>query len=227
VPSVKTTRNAGNSTAKKNAKAAVPKTAKKVTLDDVWATIDEIGKAHKELEKAHRETEKAIKETQAAHRETERAIERMSARVDRVSENVGGLNRSIGELVEILVAAHLWEKFPEYDLQRAYRRLPLYDEKNIAKAEVDILLVNTEWAMAVEVKRQADVEDVKEHIERMGRILKYPPAELKLRPGIKLLGALAGGIIASEARAAAHKAGFFVLELAGGVGYPCARTGGI
>jgi hypothetical protein len=49
----------------------------------------------------------------------------------------------------------------------------------------------------------------------MGRILKYPPAELKLRPDVKLLGALAGGIVTPEARAAAHNAGFFVLELAG------------
>jgi hypothetical protein len=67
--------------------------------------------------------------------------------------------------------------------------------------------------MVVEVKRQADAEDVKEHIERMERILKYPPAELKIRPNIKLLGALAGGIVTPEAREEAHKAGFFVLEL--------------
>jgi hypothetical protein len=34
------------------------------------------------------------------------------------------------------------------------------DEKNITKAEVDILLVNTEWAMAVEVKNEVDPRDV-------------------------------------------------------------------
>ncbi|MDR0540157.1 MAG: hypothetical protein LBG74_06620 [Spirochaetaceae bacterium] len=202
-------------TAKKPAKAAAPKPAKKVTLEDIWAIIAEIGIAQKETQRAHQETEQAIKATRKAHEETEKTLKEMGARVDRVTKNVGGLNQSIGELIEILVAAHLWEKFPEYDLQRAYRRLPVYDEKNIIKAEMDILLVNTEWAMAVEVKRQADAEDVKEHIERMERILKYPPAELKLRPGIKLLGALAGGIVTSEARTAAHNAGFFVLELAG------------
>jgi predicted AAA+ superfamily ATPase len=106
-----------------------------------------------------------------------------------------------GELIEILIAANLWEKFPEYDLQRAYRRLPVYDEKNIIKAEVDILLVNTEWAMAVDVKRQANAEDVKEHLERMERILKYLPGLLPA--DVKLLGALAGGIVTGEARAAA------------------------
>ncbi|MDR0550479.1 MAG: hypothetical protein LBG72_00505 [Spirochaetaceae bacterium] len=226
MPTAKTARKASGTTTKKTekkpAKAAAPKPAKKVTLEDVWAIIAEIGIAHKELEKAHRETEQAINETRKIHKETEKTMHELSLSqketqivIKRLTKNVGGLNQSIGELIEILIAAHLWEKFPEYDLQRAYRRLPVYDEKNKEKAEVDILLVNTEWAMAVEVKRQADAEDVKEHIERMKRILKYPPAELKLRPEIKLLGALAGGIVTSEARTAAHNAGFFVLELAG------------
>jgi chromosome segregation ATPase len=226
MPAIKTTRKAGavrkngGSTAKKS--AAVSKTAKKVTIDDVWAIIAEIGEAH-------RETEKAIKETQAAQRETKKNIERMSERVDRttanvdkmservdrVTKNVGGLNQSIGELIEILVVARLWEKFPEYGLQRAYRRLPLFDEKNVARAEVDILLVNTEWAMAVEVKRNAELDDVKRNVERMKRILRYPPEQLQLRPNIKLLGAIAGGVVTPECRAAAHEAGFFVLELAG------------
>jgi chromosome segregation ATPase len=212
MPVVKTTRKAGSTTAKKNAKPAQKK-AKKVTLDDVWATMRELQELHKETQAAHRETEKAIKETQAAHRETEKTLNEVQRELGKMGENVGGLNRSMGDLVEILIAAHLWEKFPEYDLQRAYRRIPIYDEKNIAKAEVDILLVNTGWAMAVEVKRQADAEDVKEHIERMERILKYPPGLLPA--GVKLLGALAGGIVTPEGREAAHRAGFFVLELTG------------
>ncbi|MDR1637274.1 MAG: hypothetical protein LBR93_08035 [Treponema sp.] len=73
----------------KTAKEPALKKAKKVTLDDVWATINEIGKAHKEteaairetqaaLKKAHAESEAAIKETRAAlkeaHAETEAAI---------------------------------------------------------------------------------------------------------------------------------------------------------
>jgi hypothetical protein len=51
-------------------KKTARKRAKKVTLDDVWATINEIGKAHKE-------TEAALKETQKAHTETEAAIQEM------------------------------------------------------------------------------------------------------------------------------------------------------
>ncbi|MDR0526276.1 MAG: hypothetical protein LBG79_00445, partial [Spirochaetaceae bacterium] len=161
----------------------------KSTHKELEQAIKETQKAHRETEqaiketqKAHRETEQAIKETQKAHEETEKTMNELSISqketqivMKRLAKNVGGLNQSIGELVEILVAANLWEKFPEYDKQRSYRRLPVYDEKNIIKAEVDILLVNTEWAMAVEVKRQAKAEDVNEHLERMERILKYPP----------------------------------------------------
>jgi predicted AAA+ superfamily ATPase len=208
MPAAKTTRKAGSATTKKASKTAA-KTAKKVTIDDVWAGFAR-------LEKLHKETEKAIKETQEAHRETEKTIDRLGVKVDRLADNVGGLNRSVGELIEILIAAHLWEKFPEYDLKRVFRRIRLYDENtNEEKAEVDLLLVNSEWAMAVEVKAELDPKDVERHIERMKRILKYPPAELKIRPGIKLLGACAGGIVTPEGRAAAHDAGFFVLELTG------------
>ncbi|MDR0550774.1 MAG: hypothetical protein LBG72_02015, partial [Spirochaetaceae bacterium] len=81
--------------------------------------------------------------------------------------------------------------------------------------DIDILLVNTEWAMVVEVKRYAEVRDVDHHVERMARVLKYPPAELKLAPNLKILAAIAGGIVDPDAAVYAHQCGFFVLGLAG------------
>jgi hypothetical protein len=163
--------------------------------------------------KSHEEWEQRQKEWERRHKEWEQRQKELDAKIATMSTNIGGLNRSIGELVETLIAARLWEKFPEYNLQRAYRRLPVYNEKNELKSEIDILLVNTEWAMAVEVKREADTQDITHHIERMARVLKYPPAQLS--PNVKLLGAMAGGLVTQGAREAAHKAGFYVLELAG------------
>jgi hypothetical protein len=49
-------------------------------------------------------------------------------------------------------------------------------------------------------------------LQRMERILKWPPAACK---GKKLLGAIAGGTVSPDVREYAHSAGFFVLELAG------------
>ncbi|MDR1250701.1 MAG: hypothetical protein LBK62_00885, partial [Treponema sp.] len=127
--------------------------------------------------------------------------------------NVGGLNRSLGELIETLIAARLWEKFPDYNLKRAYQRVPIFDENNRTMTDIDILLSNTDTVMAVEVKRQLDDRrDVDDHLKRMERIRKYPPAEVA---GKKMLGAMAGGVVDDDTRRYAYESGFFVLELTG------------
>jgi hypothetical protein len=140
-------------------------------------------------------------------------LDKYAERIDRVTANVGGLNRSLGELIETLVAARLWEKFSEYDLNRAYRRIPIYDEKNIARSDIDILLVNTDMCMAVEVKHELDkMKDVDAHIKRMQLIRQYPPGLIGDK---QLLGAMAGGVVDPEVKEYAYKSGFFVLELTG------------
>jgi outer membrane murein-binding lipoprotein Lpp len=140
-------------------------------------------------------------------------INRMAEKIDRIGDNVGGLNRSVGELVETLVAARLWEKFPQYDLKRAYQRLPIYDEKNVKKSDIDILLVNTVMCMATEVKRELDrMKDVDDHLKRMQLIRKYPPEQVG---GKELLGAMAGGVVDPDVKNYAYECGFYVLELTG------------
>jgi flagellar biosynthesis GTPase FlhF len=165
-----------------------------------------ITEAHAEYERQHAKTERAIDKMAAR-------IDRMAARVDRVTVNVGGLNRSMGELIETLIAARLWEKFPRYGLNRAYQRVPLYDEKSEVKTDIDILLVNTALCMAVEVKHELNHKDeVDRHVKRMGLIRKYPP---ELVNGKQLLGAMAGGVVDPDVKDYAYKSGFYVLELTG------------
>jgi len=165
---------------------------KTLSFETVWATITRLG-------------EKIDK--------TAETVDKMAERVDRVTANVGGLNRSVGELIETLIAARLWEKFPEYDLKRAYQRLPLYDEKIAQRTDIDILLVNTVMCMAVEVKRELDrMKDVDEHLKRMQLIRQYPPEQIGNK---QLLGAMAGGVVDPDVKNYAYKSGFFVLELTG------------
>jgi hypothetical protein len=114
----------------------------------------------------------------------------------------------------MLVAARLWEKFPEYNLARAYRRIPIFDEKNVTKTDIDILLVDTDICMAVEVKHNLDKkEEVDEHIKRMQLIRRFPPG--LIGSDKQLLGAMAGGVVDPNVKEYAYKSGFFVLELTG------------
>ena len=165
-----------------------------ITFEQVWAAQMEDREQLKELRESQKETGRQIKE---------------------MSKHIGGLGNSIGELIETLVAARLWEKFSAYPygFNRAYRRVQVFDDTSSREiAEIDILLYNTEWVMAVEVKRELYERDVEYHIKRMERIRKYPPPMVL---GKKLLGAIAGGTVSPAARELAFQSGFFVLELRG------------
>jgi Holliday junction resolvase-like predicted endonuclease len=125
---------------------------------------------------------------------------------------MGGMNRSLGELIETLMAGRLWEKFPQYNFTRSFQRIKILDKNKTPVTEIDILLSDDEWAMAVEVKREPDKEDVEHHLKRIELMREYALREISEK---KLLGAIAGGVVAPEVRAYAQKSGFFVLELNG------------
>jgi regulator of replication initiation timing len=194
---------------------------KTLNFEKVWAAFTETDRKFMETDRKFLETDRKFAETDRKHAENEKLVKevldglkRMEANVNRVSRNVGGLNRSIGELVETLIAARLWEKFPEYGLKRAYQRIPIYDEKNILKTDVDILLVNTDICMAVEVKHKLNRKDeIDDHLKRMRLIRQYPPGLVNDRQ--QLLGAMAGGVVDPDVKDYAYKSGFFVLELTG------------
>ena len=179
--------------------------AEALTYEKVWEMFQETDRRFKETDRKFKETDRRFKETEQRFKETERFVMKLS-------KNIGGLNNSLGELMETLIAARLWEKFGIYNLSRAYRRVPIYNENNKAISEIDILLSNTEWVMAVEVKREVKEYDIDRHLKRMQWIRDYPPAETK---GKKLLGAIAGGEIPPGVANLAHEAGFFVVELKG------------
>ena len=183
--------------------------AEPLTFEKVWEMFQETDRKFQksieesiEIDRKHQKSEEELREQL---KETDRIVKELS-------KNIGGLNNSVGKLIETLIAARLWEKFGVFNLSRAYRRIPIYNEKNKAISEIDILLSNTEWVMAVEVKREVKEYDIDRHLKRMQWIWDYPPAETK---GKKLLGAIAGGEIAPDMADLAHQSGFFVLVLKG------------
>jgi hypothetical protein len=172
---------------------------RRATVDEIWAVLNR--------------SVQVQAETAAQMKETDERMASLQKTVERISQNVGGLNRSLGELIETLIAARLWEKFPDHNLKRAYQRVPVFDEKNRILTDIDILLSNTGVAMAVEVKRELNKkEDVNDHLKRMELIRKYPPAEAA---GKKLLGTMAGGVVDANVQRYAYESGFYVLELSG------------
>ena len=165
-------------------------------------------------EKQEKEREKGWAELKRQSEATARQVEKTSLEVEKIMKQMGGLHRSLGELIETLVASRLWEKFSgyPYNFSQGHQRVGVHDEKGVRRTEVDIMLTDGEWAMAVEVKREPDEKDVDYHLKRMELVRQYPPAVAK---GKKLLGAMAGGVVSPDVRQYAHQVGLFVLELSG------------
>jgi hypothetical protein len=216
----------------------------RATADEIWAVLKETDRLVKESATRHAEIEHIMKESAARHAEIEHIMKEnakesairyaeiehimkenakesaersaeLDKKFDRLGINVGGLNRSLGELIEILIAARLWEKFPEYGFMRSYRRVPVYDETNRVRSDIDILLSNTDKIMAVEVKHELDKEKyVDEHLKRMELIRTYPPVLVEME-NKQLFGAMAGGLVTGDVMRCAYEAGFYVLELTG------------
>jgi hypothetical protein len=196
MPAAKTIRKADSTATKKTAKKPVSKTAKKITLDDVWAAMWEIQELHKE-------TEKAIKETQAAHKETEKTL----------NKAIGGLSNTLGSLVEHIMTPDLPRKFRQFGF--TFDRITTVkwaDGKGNIYTEIDGLLENGNQAMVVEVKTTLRHEHIDDHLERMERVRKYADDHGDKR---EFLGAMAATITDKDTREYALSKGFFVIEPSG------------
>ncbi|MDR3276974.1 MAG: hypothetical protein LBT11_07185, partial [Treponema sp.] len=118
------------------------------TPETVWALLQEVAVSQKETDKKFQETAAQIKETDRQMKETDKKI-------DTLNKQMGGLHNSFGVLAEHLVAPNIAEKFNAlgYHFDSiAPGGKKLLDEQGNILAQVDLLLENGEYSVAVEVK---------------------------------------------------------------------------
>jgi hypothetical protein len=206
---------------------------KAATLEDVWALMREVGETQKENAVQLRETKQFIKENAAQlkehdqwikeHRkEVDRQMEERRKEVDRQIEEhrketnkiTGDLGRRFGQVIEHLIAPNLIEKLNalKFDFRISSPNRKYYDSNHQEIAEVDVLLENTNIVMAVEVKSKLLASHVQDHIERMDILRAYADEHDDRRVW---LGAVGGALLATDARKAALKAGFYLIEQSG------------
>jgi hypothetical protein len=205
------------------------------SAEAVWAVLREVGakmdrsateaakwqaeaaeqqvKRQKEFDTWKKDSEEEFKELKRLHAENEKLVKEIQAEVKRATKLVGDNGRSLGALVETLVATRLWEKFPQYGFESVCRQVVILDETKRVRTDIDILLTNTDSVMAVEVKHELNKKDeVDHHLRRMDLIRQYPPKGVA---GMRLMGAMAGGVVDPDVMDYAYQCGFYVLELTG------------
>jgi predicted AAA+ superfamily ATPase len=171
-----------------------------LTFEKVWQMFQETDKKFQETDKKFQETDRLIKETGKQLKETHRAIDRLSSRQ--------------GELIEHIVLPNIIEKFNAlgYVFTREGPSVDIVTSQGRSLTEVDIMLENGDYVLAVEVKTKPKVEDVQDHVTRMEILRRYADEHQDKR---KYLGAVAGAIMSDQVRDYALKTGFYVLEQSG------------
>jgi gas vesicle protein len=168
----------------------------------------------KETDRAIKETDRQLKETDREVKETAREVKETTRVVREISKEVGGISNRLGEVAQCFFGSDLWRHFDgfEYEFQRLYPYLPLFNEKNEPIGDIDITLLNGEYAMAIEVKTHLKRKNVEYHIKRLEQIKKFPPAQYV---GKKLLGGVAALMIDQDAKDFADERGIYVIEQSG------------
>jgi hypothetical protein len=136
-----------------------------------------------------------------SRKEHDRILKETAAQVKEASRIVGDLGNKFGELSEYLVVPNMLDKFNAlgYVFTKAGRNFKLLDSRTKKTlTEIDILLENGEFVIAVEVKSDLTISYVDQHVERMEKLRRYWDEHNDRR---KLLGAVAGAIMEERVKA--------------------------
>jgi hypothetical protein len=185
-----------------------------LSFEKVWAMFQETDRLMQETDRRMQETDRRMQETDRRMQETDLRMQETDRRMQETDRKISKLGSRIGDLVEELIVPNILEKFNRlgYVFGKVAPNVRYSDSRGRYVAEVDLLLENGDTALAVEVKTNLTSADVRDHVERMGKLRRYADEHQDRR---KLLGAVAGAIASNEVKAYAVKNGFFVLEQSG------------
>jgi predicted AAA+ superfamily ATPase len=176
-------------------------TANPPSFESVWAVLDRVSEKQKELVESQKETDRKMQET--------------DRQIASVSKQMGDLHNSFGEMAEHLVAPSIHERFNELGFHFnaiSPGGFKLLDDNGKIIAQVDILLVNSDYIIAVEVKATVHTKDIEHHVKRLELLREYYEKNGDKRV---IRGAIAGAIFGDTEKKAAAEAGFYVLVQSG------------
>ncbi|MBE9174970.1 DUF3782 domain-containing protein [Synechocystis salina LEGE 06155] len=155
----------------------------------------------------------------AFQKETDRRMQETDRQIRAVNKELGELGNRLGEFVEWQVRLAIRKLFQErginvrelsFDISIASGS-QVIDGCDKEIIDVDLLIVDTTQAVAIEVKSKLTQRDVDEHLKRLG---KFKPL-LPRYQNIQLLGAVAAMVAPSEVARYAYRQGLFVITQSG------------
>ena len=197
------------------------------TFDDVWRTIQELALMSKETDRKFQETDRKIQETSQQMKETDRQIQETSHQmkdtdlrlketdrlVKAVGKQLGEHGNRLGEFVQEMVRPAVLRLFQQRQLpvHQVLPNITAYDDNGQFRMEIDLLVINSDTAIAVECKSRLSQDDVNEHLNRLALFKDCFQQYGKFT----ILGAVAAMILPKDVGRYAYSKGLFVLAQSG------------
>jgi len=179
-----------------------PPTGEGLTFEKVWAMFQESERKFWEMSQ-----------------ESDRKFQELSQKTDRkiavLSEQMGGLHNRFGEMAEYMVAPGVVDLFNDIGFhieQAATHGYKIYGENRKIKTEIDLLLGNGDYIIAVEVKTSLGEKDIEWHQKRLEILREHSNKTGDRR---KILGGMAVAVLNEKDRKAILDAGFYLMEPSG------------
>ena len=184
--------------------------AKGLTFEIVWAALMENRKQMAKTDEQIAKTQKGIDEFRL---EMQKSSEEMKKSSEEMKRQLGGIGNTLGEFSEAMFSPALWKKFAEHGIEVTEQsERKQFNDNGRRVAEADVYIENGEYAIPVEIKTKLTEAHVDKHIKRLQIISAHLSAKGDKR---KLLGAVAGGVVADKVRSYAQEKGLFVIVQSG------------
>jgi hypothetical protein len=176
------------------------------TFDDVWRTIQELALMSKETDRQMKETDRQMKDTDLRLKETDRLVKA-------VSKQLGEHGNRLGEFVQEMVRPAVLRLFQQRQLpvHQVLPNITALDDNGQFRMEIDLLVINSDTAIAVECKSRLSQDDVNEHLNRLALFKDCFQQYGKFT----ILGAVAAMILPKDVGRYAYSKGLFVLAQSG------------
>ena len=197
--------------------------------DEIWAIlretdrivqenalkVHEIDRQMRETDLKMQETDRIVKETALQMKQTDRQMKETDRQMKETDRKIGELGNRFGELAEHLVAPGIVRRFNDlgYHFDDIIaERVKITDGQGRVLTEIDLLMENRDYSVAVEVKTRPRASYIEHHLRRMELLREHKDRRGDRR---KVRGAIAGAVFPQEEKEAAAAAGLYVIEQSG------------
>jgi hypothetical protein len=146
----------------------------KKSLEETRLQMQETDRRMQETDRRMQETDRQIQETSRQMKETDRRMQETDKKYRQLADQ---FTSTTGHITEGILAPSAIRMFKEagFAIDRCIANLKKSDHHNQAGIEVDLLLIDTTQAIAVEVKTDCRKRDVDRFLEKMPRFKTFFP----------------------------------------------------